>query len=439
MTPDARPAEATGRGPPGAAPPGGTDAANDLAPRTETGPAPAGPAPAVTPEAIAQVRQLQGDLRVLMQHVAARLGRSDVPGPRAVAAGTEPGGPLPASAPAGFDAHARLLVLAAEEIARDGALLGQLYAGIGALTRLAAPAEVASVRITLAFLRGGGAVDEEAPGYAQAAARRLLRWARASALLCLFVFFAAVALLVHVDRGRRAVQQLEQVRSEYRVAADSFTVPRAGSGQGAPGAAGAAECRDELEGGPAAPGAQGRAAPQPPALSCERLRDVLLRMAIVYRELRSWNTISERLAYASPIAWLAPGLAPEAGLPEEHWQSTELRTTIMMATLTGFVLPTMLGLLGACVYVYRQLDGQIEAFALDGREAVHGTLRMLFGAILGGLLGTIWTSGGAVQVEGVPLSLAALAFFIGFSVEVVFRLVDALVRAVADRISKPAA
>jgi hypothetical protein len=369
ITPDARPAEATGRGPPGAAPPGGTDAANDLAPRTETGPVPAGPGPVVTPGAIARVRQLQDDLRVLMQHVAARIGRSDVPGPPAVAAGAESGGPAAASVPAGFEVHAGLLVLAAEEIARDGVLLGQLYASIGALTRLAAPAEVASIRITLAFLRGGGAVDEEAPGYAQAAARRLLRWARASALLCLFVFFAAVALLVHVDRGRRAVQQLEQVRAEYRVAADSFTVPRAGSSQGALGAAGAAaECRDELEGGPAAPGAQGRAAPQPPPHSCERLRDVLLRMAIVYRELRAWNTISERLDYASPIAWLEPRFGPEAGLPEEHWQSTELRTTIMMATLTGFVLPTMLGLLGACVYVYRQLDGQIEAFALDGRE-----------------------------------------------------------------------
>jgi hypothetical protein len=42
-----------------------------------------------------------------------------------------------------------------------------------------------------------------------------------------------------------------------------------------------------------------------------------------------------------------------------------------------------------------------------------------------------------VRLESVSLSLGALAFFVGFSVEVVFRLVDTLVRAVADRLSKP--
>ena len=71
------------------------------------------------------------------------------------------------------------------------------------------------------------------------------------------------------------------------------------------------------------------------------------------------------------------------------------------------------------------------------RESIHGTLRMLLGATLGGLLGVIWTDGQPVRLEGVSLSLGALAFFVGFSVVIVFRLVDTLVRAAADRISKP--
>ena len=64
---------------------------------------------------------------------------------------------------------------------------------------------------------------------------------------------------------------------------------------------------------------------------------------------------------------------------------------------------------------------------------------MLLGAILGGLLGTMWTNRQAIQLEGVSLTLGTLAFVVGFSVEVVFRLVDTLVRAAVSRVSKPAA
>ena len=44
-------------------------------------------------------------------------------------------------------------------------------------------------------------------------------------------------------------------------------------------------------------------------------------------------------------------------------------------------------------------------------------------------------NGQAVQLEGVSLSLGALAFFVGFSVEIVFSSIDALVRAVAGRVA----
>jgi hypothetical protein len=162
----------------------------------------------------------------------------------------------------------------------------------------------------------------------------------------------------------------------------------------------------------------------------------LLRRAIIYRELWVWNAISERLSFASPITWLSPSLPALPGLPDLEWQSTELRTAVMITSMTGCVLPILLGMLGACVHVYREIDGQIQAFTLEARESVHGTLRILFGAILGGLLGAVWTDGKAIQLEGVSLSLGALALFVGFSVEVAFRLVDALVTGVADRISK---
>jgi hypothetical protein len=148
--------------------------------------------------------------------------------------------------------------------------------------------------------------------------------------------------------------------------------------------------------------------------------------------------ISGRLAYVSPITWLTPREPGRpTGLSEEEWESSEVRTLILLAALTGFVMPMLLGLLGACVYVVREIDQQIQASTLEARESIHGSLRMLLGATLGGLLGVMWTADQPVRLEGVSLTLGALAFFVGFSVEIVFRLVDTLVRAVADRISKP--
>jgi hypothetical protein len=162
-------------------------------------------------------------------------------------------------------------------------------------------------------------------------------------------------------------------------------------------------------------------------------------MRLVYRELRIWNLTSVRLSYVSPIRWITPDPALSPDLSPEEWESTELRTSVLITAMTGSVLPMLLGLLGACVYVYREIDDAIRTATLAAREGLHGTLRMLLGAILGGLLGALWTNGQVIQLEGVSLSLGAVAFFVGFSVEVVFSLLDALVRSVADRIGKTGA
>jgi len=98
----------------------------------------------------------------------------------------------------------------------------------------------------------------------------------------------------------------------------------------------------------------------------------------------------------------------------------------------------LLGLLGACTYVYREFDSAVRSCTLNGSEGVHGVLRMLLGAILGGLLGLIWTGGQGVRLEGVTLSLGAIAFVVGFSVEIVFRILDRVVASVARRLANAA-
>lgn len=370
-------------------------------------------------DATARVTDLQDDLRVLVEHLTNRVDGT-------VLLQASEAAPL-----TGLAAAAGLLSASPEAITRDAALLGQLYASLAALTAHAAPANVRSIRLTRAFVYGTGLNGLRRSIASEA--RRLSRWAWASAAFGLLVFLCAIVLLVHVDRGRRSIQQLESVQKENQAVASSLDVARVAAG------AGAGDSGFECPG--AATVVAGRPAPEPAGtrqqrLLCGQLQATLVRLRIVRNELRVWNTISDRLSFISPIAWLSPPSGATGDLSVGDWESSELRTAVMMAALTGFVMPMLLGLLGACVYVYREIDDQIRTSTLEARQAVHGTLRMLLGAILGGMLGAIWTNGQAVQLEGVSLSLGALAFFVGFSVEIVFSVVDSLVRAVAGRVGK---
>ncbi|MET0528262.1 MAG: hypothetical protein ABW003_07950, partial [Microvirga sp.] len=299
-----------------------------------------------------------------------------------------------------------------------------------------APATIKSIRLTRAFV--GSDENEDLPGDTRSEARWLFRWARGSAVFGVLVFLATLVLLVHADRGRRAVQQLQQIRTEYQTAENTIGAARAASS--AVGSAADYNCPQPS----APPAAQGPSASQAAGqgsqwyLLCAQLADALSRMHGIRQELRIWNVISGRLSYVSPITWLTPGeLSRTTGLSGEELEFTELRTLNLLAALLGFILPMLLGLLGACVYVFREIDRRIQTSTLEARESIHGTLRMLLGATLGGLLGVIWTGDQPVRLEGVSLSVGALAFFVGFSVDIVFRLVDTLVRGVADRLSKP--
>jgi hypothetical protein len=105
--------------------------------------------------------------------------------------------------------------------------------------------------------------------------------------------------------------------------------------------------------------------------------------------------------------------------------------------MTGFVLPLMLGFLGGYAYALRQHDLKLAAWTLEPQDGVHTWARVLLAALLGGLVGVIWTSDAPVSLGGFTLSLAAVAFFVGFSVEAVFRLIQTLIEGVVSTIRSP--
>jgi hypothetical protein len=372
-------------------------------------------APPLQPATLAEVETLLNGFRMLtLRHFIRRQapGSLIVSDARSGVAGQE-------APPFPLGVYLVLLTKSPQEIAENDVLLRQLCSSIEVLTELAAPANVSSIYLTSAFLRDE--TSSIASTEARSAACRLRRWAMITAVLGLLFFCFAVMLLVHVDRGRREIQQLGQVRQEYRLIIESLD-QRHDADQ-------IAICTKDLSNSQP----QSSAAYQP---WCERLRDVLQRMDIASRGLGDWNIISYRLAYAFPIRWLGERQPLPADLSEERWDASELRASAVMAGFTGFVLPMLLGLLGAFTYVYRDLDRRVQTATLVPGDSLHGTLRILLGTILGGLLGVVWTNGQPIQLEGVALSLTALAFFVGYSVEVVFQTLDTIISKVAGAIGK---
>ena len=386
----------------------------DAVPKKENRIAPA-PGMAFPDPALAEIATLANAFRVLLLRRFIHWGA-----PGASVGVNSPSGSLAqdaAALPAGV--HVELLTKRSEEIEHNNVLLQQLCASVDVLARLAAPATVSSIYFTSAFLHDE--TSSIASTEAGLAARRLWRWALITAIFGLLLFCSAVMLLIHVDRGRRVIQQIAQVRDEYRLVINAVDQRRE----------------------PALIASCLTGSAQSERLSamsyepwCEHLRDVQQRMDIARRGLGAWNIVSYRLADVLPIRWLggADKLPPD--LSQQRWDASELRASAVMASFTGFVLPMLLGLLGAFTYVYRDLDRRVRTATLMPGDGLHGTLRILLGTILGGLLGVLWTNGQPIQLEGVTLSLTALAFFVGYSVEVVFQTLDTVIGKVASAIQK---
>jgi hypothetical protein len=378
--------------------------------------------------ALAHLRGMQGDGRLLLSHVA---GRADRTLPQPLAAGA----PSPVS----------LLFADAALVAADPLKLEALACCVDQLSRAAAPATAATIRLTRGYLRSGGAEG------ADVATPELLRRAFLVRLVVRFLAgfgIAAVAiavlLLAHVDNGRRNLQQLRAVDAELRTTYENLAL--------LPAAAWVAASAERPSFRPLC-GKPDDGARQP-AESPEGLRanglcnaayEGSLRKNIVLQQIANWNCRTAR-----PIAALF-GLCSEPlkdttatqdGAQRatlEHWNRTELRIESTIATLTGFVLPLIMGFIGGCAFVLRRISQKLSEQTLSARDGSQAILRVLLATTLGGLLGVVWTGDPPLPLGGFNLSLAAAAFFVGFALEAVFTLIEAIVESVAGRLRQGAA
>jgi hypothetical protein len=101
-------------------------------------------------------------------------------------------------------------------------------------------------------------------------------------------------------------------------------------------------------------------------------------------------------------------------------------STALLNALSLYFLPLMYGLLGANVYILRQLISKLDLWNLDTLSASKHHLRRALGVLLGAIVGLIFNSNdSAIQTTG--FGLATLAFLAGYSAEFIFSLLDTFI------------
>lgn len=111
-------------------------------------------------------------------------------------------------------------------------------------------------------------------------------------------------------------------------------------------------------------------------------------------------------------------------------QEHEQNARAAMELFSVVVLPLVFGLLGASLAVLRDVNQRLHEGSLDLVTLRCAAMRRILGAAVGGIAGVFFTPTHVLENWG--LSLVALAFLLGFSVDVAFRVFQRLADRLAD-------
>jgi hypothetical protein len=147
-------------------------------------------------------------------------------------------------------------------------------------------------------------------------------------------------------------------------------------------------------------------------------------LQVNYEILQAWNNVwqAERLR-----RFFGPLPAPTTGTYQNLLK--ELSTAqFVLSALQQYLLPLLYGLLGAVTYVLRTLAADIKARSYTPDAEVGYRLRMVMGA-LGGLVVSSFVAADTSAATLKTLSPFALAFATGYSVEILFAILDRFITA----------
>ena len=139
------------------------------------------------------------------------------------------------------------------------------------------------------------------------------------------------------------------------------------------------------------------------------------------------------MRWSVPWRWLVMKVSknpsPEQGASTDS--IIEETAQAVLQSLTLYLLPVLYGLLGAAAYILRRLNESLEQATFTIIAAFRYRLRLALGALLGPTIGLFFTPETKL-IPGATLSLVAMAFLAGYSVEVVFALLDSLIDRARD-------
>lgn len=103
----------------------------------------------------------------------------------------------------------------------------------------------------------------------------------------------------------------------------------------------------------------------------------------------------------------------------DDWRKSEFRTVAILSLLANHLLPSLLALLGACIYLLRLRFRQRAQSALE-TMGLAALARLIMPAVLGGLLSIAWSGGDVInpttiKVDDISLSLTLMAFLLGYA------------------------
>jgi len=98
--------------------------------------------------------------------------------------------------------------------------------------------------------------------------------------------------------------------------------------------------------------------------------------------------------------------------------------------LAAGITPFAYGAFGACVRLLRVTEQRLRDRSFDPRRIPEHRNRMVLGTLSGGVIVLLYSSGGVGETD-IKLTEAALGFLAGYSIDLLFSLIDRLVKAIS--------
>lgn len=147
-------------------------------------------------------------------------------------------------------------------------------------------------------------------------------------------------------------------------------------------------------------------------------------ISIRYDILKRWNTV-----WAVPLQLFGLEIVPPVAKPRyEDLQRARLAGEFVTQSLERYLLPLLYGWLGACLYVLRKLAQEIKNLSYTAEQDMLYRLRVYMGTLAG--LIVVWFMPVAQADPNIKsLSIFAVALLVGYSIDLLFALLDRIINA----------